>query len=328
MHKKTIYIILIALFCVFLLSPALSLKTESIGTSSITLSNTVVNMTKGENVSISFTITLTSGSTWGTNLQISNVYPNYFSFSISPSTGDPTYSGTLGITSSKATPLGEYHFNVSAVGDDPSTHSVVLTVNVVNNTNITTPPPKVSTSQSNAAGIVVYFWYIIGIIFAMIISLIGIIYYYKEKFALFNMKLFYGSLAVSIVSSIYLLLFDTMLIKLAIIHWYALLIFLVVNIIAAFTMHLKKAYAKQSKILLGILSIIFFIGMIFDAILNLPFASVNNNIEYFGINYLFGFGSNGAALGISIAYSLLLLCCIANGFALLGGYYIDKVNNH
>jgi hypothetical protein len=328
MYKKIIFIVLIALFCIFLISPALSLKTESIGNSSITLSSTVVNMTKGENTSIIFTIALTSGSTWGTDLQISNAYPNYFSFSISPSTGDPTYSGTLGIYDAKATPLGEYHFNVSAVGDDPSIHNVVLTVDVVNSTNITTPPSKVATPQSNTAGIVVYFWYIIGIISAMIISLMLIIYYYKEKFALLSIKLFYGSLTILTVSSLYLMLFDSMLIKLAIMHWYALLIFLVVNIIVTFTIHLKDTYAKQSKMFLGILSFIFFIGMILDAILNLPFSSVNNNVEYFGINYLFGFGSNSTILAISIAYSFLLLCCVFNGFALLGGYYMDNINNH
>ncbi|MGC8657269.1 MAG: hypothetical protein ACP5RS_06985 [Thermoplasmata archaeon] len=329
MYKKAVYVILIALFCVFLLNPVLALKTESTGTSSITLSSTVVNMTRSENISIIFTITLTGGSTWGTDLQISNAYPNYFSFSISPPTGDPTYSGTLGIYDVKATPLGEYHFNVSATGDDPSAHSVVLTVDVVNSTNITPPASKPPTSQSNNAGITVYFWYIMGIMAAIMISLILVISHYKEKFALLGMELFYGSVVISIASSLYLLLFDSMLMDLAIMHWYALLIFLMLNIIATFIIYsTKDPYAKQSKMFLGVLSFIFSISMILDAILNLPFSSVNNNIEYFGINYLFGFGSNNSILAISVAYSLLLLCCIVNGFALVGVvlYGKDKHN--
>ncbi|MCW1311752.1 MAG: hypothetical protein QXJ93_02780, partial [Candidatus Rehaiarchaeum fermentans] len=67
---------------------------NGIGTSSISLTSYSVNLTGGQSANIGFTISLASGNTWGTYINISPAN-SPISIIANPSEGDPTFSGNL-----------------------------------------------------------------------------------------------------------------------------------------------------------------------------------------------------------------------------------------
>ncbi|MDE1873817.1 MAG: hypothetical protein KGI04_01715 [Candidatus Micrarchaeota archaeon] len=103
------------------------------GTSSISLGSYSRSMMNGNSTSVSYTVNLASGSTWGTTLSVVNnnqLASHGIMVSLSNPSGDPPYSGTMSISASSTTPAGTYNVTLAATGDDPSTSNsnFVLTV--------------------------------------------------------------------------------------------------------------------------------------------------------------------------------------------------------
>ncbi|MGC8681989.1 MAG: hypothetical protein ACP5TF_01695, partial [Candidatus Acidifodinimicrobium sp.] len=66
------------------------------GTSKISLTRYSVNVSQGGTATVGFTVSLATGSTWGTSV---NIVPSnsYVTLSPNPSYGDPSYSGNITI---------------------------------------------------------------------------------------------------------------------------------------------------------------------------------------------------------------------------------------
>ncbi|MGP6207969.1 hypothetical protein ACNF42_08090 [Cuniculiplasma sp. SKW3] len=101
---------------------------SSIGSSTISLSSSSITVQQGSSQSVSYTVTLTSGTTWGTEITASS--PTGISVSLSNPSGDPTFSGTADISVASSVSPGTYTVTFKATGDDPSTNSPSLSVQV------------------------------------------------------------------------------------------------------------------------------------------------------------------------------------------------------
>ncbi|MEM3791138.1 MAG: hypothetical protein QXL16_00195 [Candidatus Micrarchaeaceae archaeon] len=103
--------------------PALVYAQYGYGTSSISLSSSSLSLYPGSSTSAKYSVDLSSGSTWGTTLQVVNVQQlssSGISVSLSNAYGDPPFSGTVSISVSKNTKPGNYSIELQATGDDPS----------------------------------------------------------------------------------------------------------------------------------------------------------------------------------------------------------------
>jgi len=299
-----------------------SVHAAGIGTSKVTLTQSSVNISQGSSANIGFTITLVSGTKWGTSLAESPSN-NYITFSPSLSDQDPSYSGTLTVNVAKNTPPGTYTFNVSATGDDPSTSSVQLTV-YVSKVNTTTPisvtPPTTTTAKP-----VNYFDYV-GFIFIVIIAVIlGLGFSMKKKFIKAANYTMLVSIVLSLIAAVYLLIYDSLLRNSGMLHYDILIVFFVLTIILAYLVYANKKMHRNALLVLGSLSALFVLAMFLDAILGLPLTSISGSLSY-GFNYLFGFGAAGTAssYSISFAFSLLLLSVTATSLLSLLQYFINK----
>ena len=120
------------------------------GTSSITLSQPVVNISAGGSASVGYTVNLASGSTWGTNLNVVNqayLSSHGITASLSNAYAEPPFSGTLSIGVSQSTAYGTYSVILQASGDAPSASNATLTVNVP--APKTTKPASSNTTQNS-----------------------------------------------------------------------------------------------------------------------------------------------------------------------------------
>ncbi len=298
------------------------------GTSKVTLTQYSVNIQQGGYASIGFTISLFSGSYWGTSLAESPS-SSYITFSPSASNEDPTYNGTLAISVAKGTPAGKYTFNISAVGDDPSVSPVVLIVNVLNSTNIsnstnvskTIPPPSTSTSKPKN-----YFAYVGVLFLILVIALLGLSLSMKEKFIKAASYTMAVSIILSLIAAAYLLIFDTLLRVSGMLHYDILIVFFVLTVLLSYLIYSNGKMRKNALLILGSLSALFVIAMFLDAILGLPLTQVSGSLSY-GFNYLFGFGAPNtySAFGTSFAFSLLLLSVTATAILSL---FIRFSNNN
>ncbi|MCL5239290.1 MAG: hypothetical protein M1286_02365 [Candidatus Marsarchaeota archaeon] len=104
------------------------------GTSSITLASSSVSLSPGNGTSVGYTVSLASGSTWGTTLSVVNsgqLATDGIKVSLSNTYADPTYSGTMTIGTSGSTPQGKYTILLAATGDDPSTSNATFELTVL-----------------------------------------------------------------------------------------------------------------------------------------------------------------------------------------------------
>lgn len=93
------------------------------GTSSITLNPSSGSVMAGQSVSVSYSVNLASGGTWGTSLQVSNqqsLSAQGINVTLSKAYADPPYSGTAEISTGASTAAGTYTITFLATGDDPS----------------------------------------------------------------------------------------------------------------------------------------------------------------------------------------------------------------
>ncbi|MCW1302632.1 MAG: hypothetical protein QXX36_03330 [Candidatus Rehaiarchaeum fermentans] len=327
MQKHKYFLIFLPVLVILLFS--IVYAANGIGTSSISLTSYSVNLTGGQSANIGFTISLASGNTWGTYINISPAN-SPISIIANPSEGDPTFSGNLIISVPKNITPGSYTFYISAYGDDPSISSVKLVVNVLNSPSIvsttstsnssttsvnkTTPissnsvtsTPK-SSSSTLSYSVSNYFVYV-GTIFAILVVLLIVFALTQKTFYDFSKYGLIISTAIALASSLYLLLFDTLLRNTAPLHYAILLAYFVLLIGLVYVIYKVKKQSKLSSLVLGIISALFVLGMFLDAILGLPFSSLSGTASA-AFNYLFGFGAKGtsSSFGESLAFSLLLL---------------------
>ncbi|MCL5442486.1 MAG: hypothetical protein M1603_02265 [Candidatus Marsarchaeota archaeon] len=133
-------------------------------------------------------------------------------------------------------------------------------------------------------------------------------------------KLLYVSLAIEFVAGLYLLLFDKLLFSLGLLHWFGLLLFLLLNalLLLGSMGRLRGAERAYMKIMSGI-NILGFILFILDAALGLPFTKFNPGISLnssIGWSYLFGFGTNAvSSFGTSLGFTVLLLTALISGIS-------------
>jgi hypothetical protein len=126
MNKKTL-LVGIVLF-IFLTSITGISAASAIGSSTIQLSTNSITVQQGSSQSVGYTVSLSSGTSWGTDLTASS--PSGISVSLSTPSGDPTFSGKATVSVSSSVSPGNYTVTFKASGDDPSTNSPVLSVHV------------------------------------------------------------------------------------------------------------------------------------------------------------------------------------------------------
>lgn len=120
------------------------------GTSEVIVNQTLVTLSPGGSAKVSFEVKLVSGTTWGTNVEVSTS-SSYVTATASPSSGDPTFSGTLTIKVSASAPPGNYTVTIKATGDDPSNNTVTITVQVMSSTTTTTTTTQTTTTTTTSA---------------------------------------------------------------------------------------------------------------------------------------------------------------------------------
>ena len=125
-----------------------------IGTSSIALAQTSGSVAAGNTMSVSYTVSLASGTKWGTTLVVANNSTlKGDGITVTPSTSamDPTYTGTLSIAvASSATP-GSYQISLKATGDDPSSSNAVFTLTVTTATGSSTSSTTSTTTTTTSS---------------------------------------------------------------------------------------------------------------------------------------------------------------------------------
>ncbi len=146
---KGIYSVSLAFFALvaFLIVPSYAFA-SGIGSSSIQLTQNGANLSVGGSASVGYTVKLVSGTPWGTTLNIVNknqLLADGITLTLSNSYGDPTYTGTMGISASSSAKPGKYSVALNATGDDPSSSNAVLNLTVFGKTsNATTATTTIS----------------------------------------------------------------------------------------------------------------------------------------------------------------------------------------
>ena len=97
---------------------------QGYGTSYISFqpSSSVINQRVSNSINVSYTVSIASGGTWGTNLIVQNqafLSTYNISVNISKPYGDPEFGGIAKISANNAKP-GIYNIIFVATGDDPS----------------------------------------------------------------------------------------------------------------------------------------------------------------------------------------------------------------
>lgn len=130
------------------------------------------------------------------------------------------------------------------------------------------------------------------------------------------------SIAIELIAGLYLLIFDKLLFSLGLLHWFGLLVFLLLNIllllgVMGYLRGKKHLYVKA----MASINFLGFILFILDAALGLPFTKFNPGISFnstIGWSYLFGFGTNAVSLfSTSLAFTILLAMSLITGTILM-----------
>lgn len=325
------------------LLPSVAMAQYGYGASEVVVSANNVTLYPGGSTTISFTVKLVSGNTWGTNVKIVTS-SSYVSVTASPSSGDPTFSGKLTITVASNAPSGVYEVNVSATGDDPSSSPATIYVYVKSNsttattttttsttttsatsTTTTTPSSAATTTVTTTKTVTTTSTYTTTVpspsssssslaplgafVVVVILSLAAV-------FGLGLLGPRKSAPALSLLSLIpegYLLAFDPALRATAPLHYYLLAAYTAFSVAAGVTLllrPLRAAYALTAAIA-GLMTL----AMILDAALGLPLSSVYSPGSMAGIDYLFGMGLTPfSSLGVTLSFaSLMLLSAGASG---------------
>lgn len=102
------------------------------GTSSISFTQSSVSLSPGGSGSVGYNVTIATGSTWGTSLNVVNgaaLKSAGINVTLSNPGGDntnPPFNGTLTVSVASTVAAGVYHITLNATGDDPSTSNAEL----------------------------------------------------------------------------------------------------------------------------------------------------------------------------------------------------------
>jgi hypothetical protein len=323
------------------LLPSVAVAQYGYGTSEVVVSANNVTLYPGGSTTVSFTVKLVSGNTWGTNVKVVTS-SSYISATASPSSGDPTFSGKLTITVASNAPPGVYEVNVSATGDDPSSSPATIYVYVKSNTTTTTTTtsttttsttPTTTTAPSSAATTTVTTTKTItttstytttvpssspsssslaplaAFVVVVILSLVAV-------FGLWLLGPRRSAPALSLLTLIpegYLLAFDPVLRATAPLHYYLLAAYTAFSAAVGVTLLLRPLRAAYA--LTAVIAGLMTLAMILDAALGLPLSSVYSPGSMAGIDYLFGMGLTPfSSPGVTLSFaSLMLLSAGASG---------------
>jgi hypothetical protein len=133
-------------------------------------------------------------------------------------------------------------------------------------------------------------------------------------------KLLYMPIAIEIIAGLYLLLFDKLLFSMGLLHWFGLLLFILLNMILLLGSIGKLRGTERTYMgLMSGVNILGFILFVLDAALGLPFTKFNPGISLnsnIGWSYLFGFGTNAvSSFGTSLGFTVLLLTALISGIS-------------
>jgi hypothetical protein len=114
------------------------------------------------------------------------------------------------------------------------------------------------------------------------------------------------ALVIQLAGGIYLAFYDHILYTFGILHYYALIGYLIID--AVLLVMLVVSYGPKLRHMVGFISALGAFAMILDALLGLP-ASKYSTTPIYGMRYLFGFGlpGTGSVFGTSLAFTILLL---------------------
>ena len=126
-------------------------------------------------------------------------------------------------------------------------------------------------------------------------------------------RLFILILLLQVCAGTSLLLFDRALLEFGLIHWSALLVYVIVITIltALFVLRIRT----QDILTIGFISAMGAFAMIADALLGLPLSGYSTNPLY-GMEYLFGFGTYGTGSTFEVSLSFLILLFSAGATAI------------
>lgn len=125
---------------------------NGIGTSSIILTQNSIALHANNSTSINYTVSLTSGNTWGTTISANNsamLSKDGINLSFSKPYGDPTFFGILKIMASNTAVAGNYPIILYATGDDPTISNTILSVSIISSSNAKTANTPSNTITSN-----------------------------------------------------------------------------------------------------------------------------------------------------------------------------------
>ena len=115
---------------------------------------------------------------------------------------------------------------------------------------------------------------------------------------------------VQLASSAYLLAMDKYLYTYAIVHWYGLLVFAVIDALLLIVLLARKA--APAAMALAVWSVIGVIAILGDAASGLALSQFHGTAAE-GFDYLFGFGKlDGSVFGTSVAVTVLLIFQLLN----------------
>ena len=121
-----------------------------IGTSTISVNSSSISVAPGHSAVVAYTVSLASGSTWGTTISASNqatLNGDGITLSFSRSYGDPTYTGDLTVLLSSTAVPGNYTISLIATGDDPSSGPANISLSVMSPV-LTSNTPATSASNT------------------------------------------------------------------------------------------------------------------------------------------------------------------------------------
>ncbi len=133
------------------------------GTSSISFTQSSGQLAAGGSMSVGYNVSLATGSTWGTTINIVNkaqLASHGITVTLSNPGGtqsNPPFNGTMTISVSSSTPNGQYNIILNATGDDPSTTNAAfaLAIAVPASSSTTTVTGAASTTVAVTSSVAV-----------------------------------------------------------------------------------------------------------------------------------------------------------------------------
>ena len=278
-----------------------------LGTSKITLQEYNASIGSVGNISISYNLSIASGSTWGTNLNVVNgasLSANGIHVSITNNGGDPPFSGFIQIYANGAKP-GKYSVLINATGDDPSISNAVLKLLVTNNTGSVSQTTNSSVRPSPIGPIKAGGYPIAYVLVGLLLLIVPVFIAMAIKGLGFRSLVIRVSLAIEIIAGAYLIFFDQYLRDLGSLHWYLLIVYTLLNLFFLIEYgKRKKLGVLRMKYLMAIIPAIMALMILIDAAFDMPLSQAAGTN---GWAYLFGFGTNPiSSLMPSLGTSILL----------------------